>query len=146
MRSGEETEYQIHQRIARVTRGDVGGYSCHLITSYDSLNSRPAALTVRSATRIINQPQHQTVGEGATVQFRLGGVKIKNMEREINSYFSCEPLIDTSANRMMRIVWYRNSGKLEEGDRVEFAQSGELLRKLIMDLIICLRSIYNTNT
>ena len=47
---------------------------------------------------------------------------------------------------MMRIFWYRNLVKLEEGDRVEFAQGGELLRKLIMDLIIYLRSIYNTNT
>ena len=74
VRSGVETEYDLQHRIARVTRGDVGGYSCHLITSYDSLTSRPAALSVRSATRIINQPQHQTVGEGATVQFRLGGV------------------------------------------------------------------------
>ena len=71
VRSGEETEYQIQHRIERVSRDDVGGYSCHLITSYDSIQSRPAALTVRTATRIINQPQHQTVGEGATVQFRL---------------------------------------------------------------------------
>ena len=85
MRTGEETEYNLQHRIARVTRGDVGRYSCHLITSYDSLTSRPAALTVRSATRIINQPQHQTVMEGATVQFRLEVVTIK--KREIYRHF-----------------------------------------------------------
>ena len=119
MRSGEESEYLIQHRIARVGRGDVGGYSCHLITSYDSLASRPAALAVRSASRIIQQPQHQTVGEGATVQF------------------SCEPFIDTSVNEIMRIVWYRNSLKLEEEtDQVEFSQSGTVIRKMIIDLLI----------
>ena len=115
MRSGEEREYLLQHRIARVGRGDVGGYSCHLTTSYDSLKSRPAALTVRSASRIIKQPQHQTVIEGATVQF------------------SCEPFIDTSVNEIMSIVWYRNSVKLEEEtNQVEFSQSGTVIRKMII--------------
>ena len=87
MRSGEESEYLLQHRIARVGRGDVGGYSCHLTTSYDSLKSRPAALTVRSASRIIKQPQHQTVTEGATAQFRLREDTIKNREMEINLIF-----------------------------------------------------------
>ena len=131
VRSGGETEYLIQHRIGRVSRDDVGGYSCHLITSYDSIQSRPAALTVRTATRIINQPQHQTVGEGATVQFRL---LIKNREKEIIVlYFSCEPFIDTSVNGIRRIFWYRNSVKLEESDQVAFSQSGTVIRKVIID-------------
>ena len=84
MRSGEESEYLLQHRIARVGRGDVGGYSCHLTTSYDSVKSRPAALTVRSASRIIKQPQHQTVTEGATAEFRLRGDKNRNIKIKIN--------------------------------------------------------------
>ena len=39
----------------------------------------------------------------------------------------------------MKIVWYRNSVKLEEEtDKVEFSQSGTVIRKLIIDLIIFL--------
>ena len=137
VRSGDETEYQLEHRIARVGRGDVGGYSCHLVTSYDSITSRPAALTVRSATKIIKQPQHQTVGEGATVQFRLREYLISEKSKYI-SYFSCEPFIDTSVNGILRVVWYRNSVKLEEADQLEFSESGTVIRKLIIDLIIFL--------
>ena len=69
--SGDSTsQYLLQYSIPRVTRDDVGRYSCHLVTTHDSVESRKAELRVRDATRIVRQPQHQTAWEGETVQFR----------------------------------------------------------------------------
>ena len=65
-----ESLYRLQHNLSEVTRQDAGRYSCHVITSYDSVRSRPAQLKVRSASRILGQPQTQTVMEGDTAQFR----------------------------------------------------------------------------
>ena len=64
------SQYLLQFSIPRVTRNDVGRYSCHLVTTHDSVGSREARLRVREATRIVRQPSHHTAWEGETVQFR----------------------------------------------------------------------------
>ena len=65
-----ESLYTLQHSLAEVTRQDAGRYSCHVITSYDSVRSRPAMVKVRAASRILGQPQTQTVMEGDSAQFR----------------------------------------------------------------------------
>ena len=70
MASVGESLFSVKYSLERVSQEDAGRYSCHVITSYDSVRSRPALVRVRSASRILGQPQTQTVMEGDTAQFR----------------------------------------------------------------------------
>ena len=61
--------FSLEHTIPTVTRGEVGQYACHVITSFDSAHSTYAGLTVRSGTRILEHPQSIMVLEGGQAEF-----------------------------------------------------------------------------
>ena len=61
--------FSLEHTIPTVTRGEVGQYACHVITSFDSAHSAYAGLTVRSGTRILEHPQSIMVLEGGQAEF-----------------------------------------------------------------------------
>ena len=67
--AGEPGMFTLLHTIPSVTRGEVGQYACHVITSYDSGHSQYARLSVRSGTRILEHPGSVMVLEGDTAEF-----------------------------------------------------------------------------
>ena len=67
--AGEPAMCTLLHTIPSVTRGEVGQYACHVITSFDSGHSTYARLSVRSGTRILEHPGSVMVMEGDTAEF-----------------------------------------------------------------------------
>ena len=69
MASVGESLFSVKYSLERVSQEDAGRYSCHVITSYDSVESRAGAVRVRPASWIVRQPTSQTVMEGGEATF-----------------------------------------------------------------------------